>query len=230
MAEWRDGGMAEWRDGGMAEGRNGGMVFYYIPNLSCYIYGTCRQCQRRQRCWRHGRLLNHLDVLTEGRTLQPTKTFFVCFFVFTVCRFCTSKQSFGYFCLGLARWVFGKVFVRDWHKTKILLESFVGPRSLKIFEVLVNPKVIYKNFHFIALTAILLGLSILQISITILQRISWGHYTSNTCPSLSSNYSENELSFPPCRGNRPISSCLFARPTLHAFISQLLLLCICQFG
>ncbi len=32
--------MAEWRDGGMAEGRNGGMVFYYIPNLSCYIYGT----------------------------------------------------------------------------------------------------------------------------------------------------------------------------------------------
>jgi hypothetical protein len=24
----------------MAEERNGGMVFYYIPNLSCYIYGT----------------------------------------------------------------------------------------------------------------------------------------------------------------------------------------------
>jgi hypothetical protein len=42
MAEWRDGGMAEWQDGGMAEGRNGGMVFYYIPNLSCYIYGTRR--------------------------------------------------------------------------------------------------------------------------------------------------------------------------------------------
>jgi hypothetical protein len=40
MAEWRDSGMAEWQDGGMAEGRNGRMVFYYIPNLSCYIYGT----------------------------------------------------------------------------------------------------------------------------------------------------------------------------------------------
>jgi hypothetical protein len=47
MAEWRNGGMgmtecrmAEWSDGGMAEWRNGGMVFYYIPNLSCYIYGT----------------------------------------------------------------------------------------------------------------------------------------------------------------------------------------------
>jgi hypothetical protein len=47
MAEWRNGGMrmtecrmAEWQDGGMAEWRNGGMVFYYIPNLSCYIYGT----------------------------------------------------------------------------------------------------------------------------------------------------------------------------------------------
>jgi hypothetical protein len=45
MAEWQDGGMAEWRDGGMAEGRNDGMVFYYIPNLSCYIYGTRRQCR-----------------------------------------------------------------------------------------------------------------------------------------------------------------------------------------
>ena len=40
MAERRDGGMAEWQDGDMAEGRNGGMVFYYILNLSCYIYGT----------------------------------------------------------------------------------------------------------------------------------------------------------------------------------------------
>jgi hypothetical protein len=40
MAEWQDGGMAEWWDGEMAEWRNGGMVFYYIPNLSCYIYGT----------------------------------------------------------------------------------------------------------------------------------------------------------------------------------------------
>jgi hypothetical protein len=29
--------MTEWRDSGMAEWQNGGMVFYYIPNLSCYI-------------------------------------------------------------------------------------------------------------------------------------------------------------------------------------------------
>jgi hypothetical protein len=46
MAEWQDGGMAEWPDGGMAKWRNGGMVFYYIPNLSCYIHGTRRQCQQ----------------------------------------------------------------------------------------------------------------------------------------------------------------------------------------
>ncbi len=43
MAEWRDGGIAEWRDGRMAEKRNGGMVFYYIPNLTSYIYGTRQQ-------------------------------------------------------------------------------------------------------------------------------------------------------------------------------------------
>jgi hypothetical protein len=39
MAEWRNG---EWQNGGMAGWRNGGMVFYYIRNLSCYIYGTRR--------------------------------------------------------------------------------------------------------------------------------------------------------------------------------------------
>ncbi len=68
MAEWRDGGMAEWRDGKMAEWRNGGMVFYYVPNLSCYIYGTRQQrwqCQQRQQ---HQRLLNHVDVLTDYAT------------------------------------------------------------------------------------------------------------------------------------------------------------------
>jgi hypothetical protein len=42
IAEWRDGGMGEWQDGVMAEWQNGGMVFYYIPYLSCYIYGTQR--------------------------------------------------------------------------------------------------------------------------------------------------------------------------------------------
>jgi hypothetical protein len=65
MAELRDGGMAEWRDGRMAEGQNGGMVFYYIPNLSCYIYCTCQRCRRRRRQHQqHQGLLNHLDVLT----------------------------------------------------------------------------------------------------------------------------------------------------------------------
>jgi hypothetical protein len=49
MAVWQNGGMEEWRNGGMgmtecrmADWQNGGMVFYYIPNLSCYIYGTQR--------------------------------------------------------------------------------------------------------------------------------------------------------------------------------------------
>ncbi len=41
--------MAEWRDGGMAEWWNGKMLFYYIPNLSCYIYGTRQQRQQRRR-------------------------------------------------------------------------------------------------------------------------------------------------------------------------------------
>ena len=65
MAEWRDGRMAEWRNGQMAQGRNGGMVFYYIPNLSFYIYGT-RQQHRQQ-------LLNHLDVLTCSQTKDVSK-------------------------------------------------------------------------------------------------------------------------------------------------------------
>ncbi len=63
MAEWWDSGMAEWWDGGMTEGRNGRMVFYYIPNLSCYIYGTCQRRQWRRRRQQHQRLLNHVDVL-----------------------------------------------------------------------------------------------------------------------------------------------------------------------
>jgi hypothetical protein len=77
------------------------------------------------------------------------------------------------------------IFVSDWQgeflptflfltekKNKFGWKVFVGPRSSKTFEILVNPKVTYKNFHYIALTAILLGLSILQISITLSQRIS----------------------------------------------------------
>ncbi len=46
-------------------------------------------------------------------------------------RFCTSKQSFGYLFLDLARWVFVEVFVCDLPKTKIWLERvFGGPRSV----------------------------------------------------------------------------------------------------
>ncbi len=45
--------------------------------------------------------------------LTAYENFFLCFFVFVVCRFCTSKQSFGYVFLNLARCVFVKVFVRD---------------------------------------------------------------------------------------------------------------------
>jgi hypothetical protein len=86
MAEWRNGRigmaecrMAEWQDGRMAEWRNGGMVFYYIPNLSCYIYGTCQwRCQRRQcKQWRQRKqwLLNHLDVLNE---LVPYSAKWIC--------------------------------------------------------------------------------------------------------------------------------------------------------
>jgi hypothetical protein len=73
MAEWRDGVMAEWRGGGMAEWRNGGMVFYYIPNLSCYICGTRQRRQQRQR---HQWLLNHLDVLNGEHHLKEQSKIF----------------------------------------------------------------------------------------------------------------------------------------------------------
>ncbi len=52
----------------------------------------------------------------------------LCFFMFVVCRFCTSKQSFGYVLLNLGMCVFVKVFVPDWPKTKIWLESFQRPQ------------------------------------------------------------------------------------------------------
>ncbi len=43
----------------------------------------------------------------------------------------------------------------------------VGPRSTNTFYVLVNPKVIYQNFVQLHFSAMPLGLSILQIEITI---------------------------------------------------------------
>jgi hypothetical protein len=51
------------------------------------------------------------------------KHFFV-FLAFVVSSFCTSKQSFGYLVINLARCVFVEVFVCDCPKTKIWLESF----------------------------------------------------------------------------------------------------------
>jgi hypothetical protein len=73
MAEWQDGGMAEWQDGGMAEWRKGGMVFYYIPNLSCYIYGTCRQRLQCRQHRQHQRLLNRLDVLKNNLSIESSE-------------------------------------------------------------------------------------------------------------------------------------------------------------
>jgi hypothetical protein len=45
--------------------------------------------------------------------LTAYQNLFLCFFVFVVCRFCTSKRSFGYVFLDLARCVFVEVFVCD---------------------------------------------------------------------------------------------------------------------
>ncbi len=45
--------------------------------------------------------------------LTAYKNLFSCFFVFVIRRFCTSKPSFGYVFLDLARCVFVGVFVRD---------------------------------------------------------------------------------------------------------------------
>ncbi len=61
--------------------------------------------------------------------LTAYENFFRVFYVFVVCKFCTSKRFVGYFFLNLARWVFVEVVVRDWHKTKIWLESFRRPRK-----------------------------------------------------------------------------------------------------
>ena len=47
-----------------------------------------------------------------GRSLQTNKMFFLFFPLFVVCRFCTSKRSFGYFFLWLAMQLFVAVFVQ----------------------------------------------------------------------------------------------------------------------
>ncbi len=85
--------------------------------------------------------------------LTAYQNFFWCFFVFVVCRFCTSKGSFGYVFLDLARCVFVKVFVRDWPKTKIWLESFRMPQISQNISCFGRSQNIYQNI------AMLLGLS-----------------------------------------------------------------------
>ncbi len=94
---------------------------------------------------------------TSSRPLRLVLTaypnFFLCFFVFVVCRFCTSKWSFGYVFLNLARCVFVNVFVRDWPKTKIWLESFRRPQISQNISCFGSSQNIYQNI------AMLLGLS-----------------------------------------------------------------------
>jgi hypothetical protein len=113
--------------------------------------------------------------------LIVNENFFSCFFVFVVCRFCTSKQSFGYLLIDLARWVFVKVFVRDWPKTKFWLESFLEAPDLpkpfkfwelpKLFKFWELPKLLPKHlqcYRGCLDFAMPLGLSNCQIYFTIL--------------------------------------------------------------
>jgi hypothetical protein len=62
---------------------------------------------------RKGRKKGKAVRINLRSVLTAYENFFLCFFVFVVCRFCTSKQSFGYVFLDLARCVFVEVFVRD---------------------------------------------------------------------------------------------------------------------
>ncbi len=81
-------------------------LFMYLTHVpSCFGAISSKICYQPYLCFYH---TSHLD-----QTLQLTKTFLSCFFMFVVCRFCTSKQSFGYLLLDLARCVFVEVFVRD---------------------------------------------------------------------------------------------------------------------
>jgi hypothetical protein len=96
---------------------------------------------------------------------------FLCFFVFVVCRFCTSKRSFGYVFLDLARCVFIEVFVHDWPKPKFGWRVFGGPRSPKTFHVLGDSKRFTKTLQCCGGCldlAMPLGLSNFQIFLTIL--------------------------------------------------------------
>ncbi len=93
------------------------------------------------------------NYLTKVGPYSPRKLFFVFFLMFVVCRFWPSKQSFGYVFLDLARCVFVEVFVRDWLKTKICLESFRRPQISQNISCFRRSQKIYQNI------AMLLGLS-----------------------------------------------------------------------
>ncbi len=69
---------------------------------------------------RDGRLLNRRLIIMP--VLTAYRNIFSLFFS-VVCRFCTSKWSFGYFCLWWAMLVFVNVLVHDWEK-KVLVEEF----------------------------------------------------------------------------------------------------------
>ncbi len=97
--------------------------------------------------------------------LAAYQNFFLSFFI--VCRFCTSKQSFGYFCLWWAMLVFVDALVCDWEKKSFGWRVLVSPGSTKTFHVLVLQKVEYQNFIQLPFSAMPLGLSILQSCITI---------------------------------------------------------------
>jgi hypothetical protein len=79
-------------------------------------------------------LRGHASKAHTSRLLKPIlpayENFF-CSFVFVVCRFCTSKQSFGYFFLWFAKVNFFLkfLFVTD-TKPKFGWRVFVGPRSV----------------------------------------------------------------------------------------------------
>ncbi len=109
-----------------------------ICGMCCVDSQWCLLCRNsieiyRARVFFPTRTLIAVFMLTDSTksqfyNLRPIltsyKNCFLYFFVFVVCRLCTSKQSLGYLLLNLARWVLVEVFVRDWHKTKIWLESF----------------------------------------------------------------------------------------------------------
>ncbi len=63
--------------------------------------------------------------------LAAYQNLFCFFFDFVVCRFCTSKRCFGYFCLLLAMRVLVEVLVCDSEKNKFWSTSFGRPQDLR---------------------------------------------------------------------------------------------------